>query len=136
MFFFFLSGFSFTNIHDSHTGQQGKREAISLSPLYHFHLLHKHLEISWAITADHMWSLKVLLDLDALSYALKCMLTLFLLCLMQTKLKSDWFVVCFKFFSNLLVLTRNLFLPNHIDLWMVLFLLFFVAFFQYFHDLV
>ena len=32
--------------------QQGKGEAISLSPLYHFHPLHRHLDISRAITAE------------------------------------------------------------------------------------
>ena len=48
LFFFFLSGFSFTNIHR----QQGKGEGIFLTPLYHFHLLHRHLDISRAITAE------------------------------------------------------------------------------------
>ena len=33
------------------TGQYGKGEAISLTPLYHFNPLHRHLEISQAITA-------------------------------------------------------------------------------------
>ena len=28
--------------------------AISLTSHYHFHLLHKHLDISWAITADSL----------------------------------------------------------------------------------
>ena len=32
--------------------QQGKRETISLTPLYHFHPLHRHLDVSQAITAD------------------------------------------------------------------------------------
>ena len=44
----FLSGFSFINIHDSQL-----EEAISLPPLYHFHPLHRQLDISWAITADN-----------------------------------------------------------------------------------
>ena len=30
----------------------GKGEGISLTPLYHFHPLHRHLDISRAITAD------------------------------------------------------------------------------------
>ena len=30
----------------------GKGEAVSLTPLYHFHPLHRHLDISWAIIAD------------------------------------------------------------------------------------
>ena len=34
------------------TGQQGKGEAISLTPLYHFHPLHRHLEVNQAITAE------------------------------------------------------------------------------------
>ena len=33
------------------TGQQGKGDAISLTPLYYFHLLHRHLEVNQAITA-------------------------------------------------------------------------------------
>ena len=34
------------------TGQQGKGEATSLTPLYHFHPLHRHLDISQPITAE------------------------------------------------------------------------------------
>ena len=30
----------------------GKGEAISLIPLYHFHLLHRLLDVSWAITLE------------------------------------------------------------------------------------
>ena len=37
--FFFLSGFFFTNIHDSQDSS-GSGEAISLTPLYHFYPLH------------------------------------------------------------------------------------------------
>ena len=48
--FFFLSGFFF-NEHSRITGLQGKGEDISLTPHYHFHLLHRHLDISRAITA-------------------------------------------------------------------------------------
>ena len=33
------------------TGQLGKSEAISLTSLFHFHQLHRHLDISQAITA-------------------------------------------------------------------------------------
>ena len=43
------TGFSFKNIHSS---QQGKGENISLTPIYHFHLPNKHLDISQVITAD------------------------------------------------------------------------------------
>ena len=34
------------------TAQQGKGEVISLTPLYHIHSLQRHLDISWAITAE------------------------------------------------------------------------------------
>ena len=47
--FFFLSKFSFTNIYDSQDSKEmGGNPLISL---YHSHPLHKHLNISWAITA-------------------------------------------------------------------------------------
>ena len=49
-FLIFLSGFSFTNIHDLRDSRR-KGEAIYLTPLYHFHALHRHLDISRAITA-------------------------------------------------------------------------------------
>ena len=49
--FFFLSGFSFTNIHDSQDSK-GKGEGICLNPLYLLHRLHRHLDISRAITAE------------------------------------------------------------------------------------
>ena len=45
----FLCGFSFKE-HSRFTGQQGKVKSISLIPLYHFHPLHIHLDISRAIT--------------------------------------------------------------------------------------
>ena len=41
---FFLSMFSLTIIHDLQDSRG--RGAISLIPLYHFHLLHRHLDIS------------------------------------------------------------------------------------------
>ena len=44
---FFLPVF-FTNIHNSQDGR-GRGEAIPF-PLYYFHLLHEHLDISQAIT--------------------------------------------------------------------------------------
>ena len=34
------------------TGQQGQGEAISLTPLYHFHPLHRNIDISPVITAE------------------------------------------------------------------------------------
>ena len=42
----------FFHEHSLFTGQQGKGEGICLTRLYHFHPLHRHLDISWAITAD------------------------------------------------------------------------------------
>ena len=45
----------FYHEHSRFTGQQGKGEAISLTPLYHFHLLQRHLQhlgISRVITAE------------------------------------------------------------------------------------
>ena len=36
------------------TGQQGKGETTSLTPLYHFYLLHRHSDISWVITAESL----------------------------------------------------------------------------------
>ena len=47
----FLSWFFFQE-HLEFIGQQGKREAISLTPLYHFHLLHRHLDVCQVITAE------------------------------------------------------------------------------------
>ena len=48
---FFLSEFPFTNIYDSQDSR-GRGKAISLTPLYHFHPLKIHLDISWVITAE------------------------------------------------------------------------------------
>ena len=56
--FFFYFGVSFT-WHSWFTGQQGKGEAISVTPLYHFHLLYRHLDISRAITAERSSSLRL-----------------------------------------------------------------------------
>ena len=42
----------FFHWHSRFTGQQGKWEAISSTPLCHFHPLHRHLDISRAITAE------------------------------------------------------------------------------------
>ena len=47
----FFSSWVFCHKHTRFTGQQRKGEAISLTPLYHFHPLHRHLEISRTITA-------------------------------------------------------------------------------------
>ena len=48
----FFSVWVFFHKHSRFTGQQGKGETISLTPLHHFHPLHGHLNISRAITAE------------------------------------------------------------------------------------
>ena len=50
--FYFFSIWVFFHKDSQFTGQQGEGEAITLTPLYHFHLLHRLLNITWAITAD------------------------------------------------------------------------------------
>ena len=42
----------FFHEHSRLMGQQGKGEGIYLTPHYHFHPLRRHLDISWAITAE------------------------------------------------------------------------------------
>ena len=49
-FFFFT--WVFFHDHSQFAGLQGKGEGISLTPHYHFHPLHRHLDISRAITAE------------------------------------------------------------------------------------
>ena len=49
---FFFSIWVFFHEHSRFTGQQRKGEGICLTPLYHFHPLHTHLDISRAITAE------------------------------------------------------------------------------------
>ena len=51
-FFFLFSIWVFVHEHSRFTGQQGKEEGIYLTPLYHFHPLHRHLDISRAIAAE------------------------------------------------------------------------------------
>ena len=51
-YLFFFLVWVFFHEHSRFTGQQGKGEDISLTPLYHFHSLHRHLGISRAITAE------------------------------------------------------------------------------------
>ena len=48
-FFFYLVSF---HSHSRITGLQGKGEGISLTSHYHFHPLHRHLDISRTITAE------------------------------------------------------------------------------------
>ena len=52
-FLFFFSIWVFFHEHSLFTGQQGKGEGIFLTPLYHFHPLHRHLDISRAIAAGN-----------------------------------------------------------------------------------
>ena len=48
----FFSVLVFFHEHSQFIGQLGKREAISLTSLCHFHLPYRHLEISWVIAAE------------------------------------------------------------------------------------
>ena len=48
----FFSIWVFFCEHSRFTGQQGMGEGVYLTPLYHFHPLHRHLDISWAITTE------------------------------------------------------------------------------------
>ena len=50
----FVSIWLFFHEHSRIKGLQGKGEGISLTPHYHFHLLHRHLDISRAITAESL----------------------------------------------------------------------------------
>ena len=50
--FFFFSMWVFFHEHSRSTGLQEKGEGISLTPHYHLHPLHRHLDISRAITAE------------------------------------------------------------------------------------
>ena len=50
--FFLFSIWVFYHEHSQFPGQQGKGEAIFLILFYHFHPLHRHLEIGQAITAE------------------------------------------------------------------------------------
>ena len=49
---FFFSIWVFFHKHSGFTWQQGKGKSIYLTPLYHFYLLHRHLDISRAIAAE------------------------------------------------------------------------------------
>ena len=50
--FFFLSIGVFFHEHSLFTGQQEKGEGIYLTPLYHLHPLHRHLDMSRSITVE------------------------------------------------------------------------------------
>ena len=49
---FFFSILVFFHEHSRLTWQQGKGKGICLTPLYHFHTLHRQLDISQVITAE------------------------------------------------------------------------------------
>ena len=51
-FFVFFSIWISFHEHSRFVGQQGKGEGIYLTPHYHFHSLHRHLDISRVITAE------------------------------------------------------------------------------------
>ena len=51
IYLFFLSGFS-SHKHSWSTEQQWRREVLSLTALYHFHPLYRHLDINLTITAE------------------------------------------------------------------------------------
>ena len=51
-YYIFFSIWVFFHDHSRITGLQGKGEGISVTPHYHFHPLHRHLDISRAITAE------------------------------------------------------------------------------------
>ena len=53
--FLFFSMWVFFHEHSRITRLQGKGEGISLTPHYHFHSLHGHLDISRAITAENLF---------------------------------------------------------------------------------
>ena len=50
---FCFSTWVFFHEYSRFTGQLEKRDIISLSPLYHFHLVHRHLGISQEIIAEN-----------------------------------------------------------------------------------
>ena len=50
--YIYFSIWVFYHDHSQITGLQGKGEGISLTPHYHFHPLHRYLDISRAITAE------------------------------------------------------------------------------------
>ena len=52
VFFFSFPIWVFFHEHSRFIGQQGKGEGIYLTPLYHFHPLHRHLDSGRAITAE------------------------------------------------------------------------------------
>ena len=51
----FFSIWVFFHEHSRITGLQRNGKGISLNPHYHFHPLHRHLNISWTFTSAHSW---------------------------------------------------------------------------------
>ena len=49
---FVFSIWVFFHEHSRFLGQQGKGKGLCLTPLYHFHLLHRHSDISRVVTAE------------------------------------------------------------------------------------
>ena len=77
LLFFCSVCFFFFHDHSRFTGQQGKGKGIYSIPLYHFHPLHRHLDISRAVTAEssllHIASSRALrtgLSLSSFQYVL------------------------------------------------------------------
>ena len=62
LLFFFFSIWVFFQEHSRFTRQQGTGEGIYLTPLYHFLPLHRHLDISRAITAESCYKRDHLLN--------------------------------------------------------------------------
>ena len=50
--YFYLFFLFFFLIHSGFTGQEGKGEAIYLTSLYPFHLLHRHIDIDQVIAVE------------------------------------------------------------------------------------
>ena len=64
----------FFHEHSRFTGMQGKGEAISFTPLNQFHPHHRHMGISWAITAESSLCTYPQLDLDGQPLISECKL--------------------------------------------------------------
>ena len=74
-FFFFFASLVFSHEHSRFKGQQGKGDAISLTPLYHFYPLHRHLDINHAITAHLCTYLAPGLEQGTLSFLVQVSLS-------------------------------------------------------------
>ena len=54
LFFYICLGFLSQPFTNHKTAGERKGEGISLTPHLHFQLLHRHLDISWTITAESL----------------------------------------------------------------------------------